>query len=162
MPAYEWSRDHNAWVKRCSIETCKIGLYVGTVDEAISREFFSRHFLPIKHDSYGAADGLFCQCRGCTSLARRKMYEKPFGRIADPEVLLKLQNGKCGICERTLQATGPGFDRVGRGAIDHDHVTGKIRGILCQSCNIKLGRLEGKFDDDWLLSAMVYLNKRRP
>ena len=41
---------------------------------------------------------------------------------------------KCDDCECELQ-----FGKSGLGctALDHDHVTGFIRGIVCQSCNVK-------------------------
>jgi hypothetical protein len=35
-------------------------------------------------------------------------------------------------------------------AIDHDHVTGDIRGLLCHACNVALGLLN---DDPELLEA---------
>jgi hypothetical protein len=44
------------------------------------------------------------------------------------------QGGKCYICER---ATG----KTKRLAVDHDHVTGEVRGLLDSSCNIMLGHL---------------------
>jgi hypothetical protein len=58
------------------------------------------------------------------------------------------QNSVCAIC---------GSDRWGHKgpAIDHDHITGSIRGILCSNCNQGLGR----FHDDpaRLLAAARYL-----
>ena len=44
--------------------------------------------------------------------------------------LLKKQKGKCLICEKTSKRTLH---------IDHDHKTGKIRGLLCFRCNYGLG-----------------------
>ena len=48
--------------------------------------------------------------------------------------------GKCGICENDLKmpvsGRGQPLDVV---AIDHDHATGKIRGLLCNACNKGLG-----------------------
>ena len=55
------------------------------------------------------------------------------------DVLLDSQNGVCAICGSD-KWTGPG----GLPHIDHDHVTGKVRGLLCSRCNIALGLL----DDD--------------
>ncbi len=56
---------------------------------------------------------------------------------ADYEALLLRQNGACAICD-----TRPSSAK--HLAIDHDHVTGKIRGLLCTGCNWALGR----FKDD--------------
>lgn len=41
------------------------------------------------------------------------------------------QQGRCAICGATEDAEGL--------HIDHDHVTGRIRGLLCRACNIGLG-----------------------
>lgn len=63
--------------------------------------------------------------------------------------VLKQQNFSCAICEKhTLE-----FEK--RLAIDHDHKTGKIRGLLCMFCNTALG----KFNDDvsLLKKAINYL-----
>jgi len=49
--------------------------------------------------------------------------------------LFEQQNGLCAICE--------GVNVDGRGlAVDHNHQTGKVRGLLCFDCNLLLGRLE--------------------
>ena len=55
----------------------------------------------------------------------------------------------CQICGTKSCGTGR------RLAVDHNHKTGKVRGVLCTSCNNGLGR----FDDrpDLLLSAVEYL-----
>lgn len=65
------------------------------------------------------------------------------------EDLLKSQGGGCSIC-----GTPPSTKRL---AVDHDHKTGKVRGILCEPCNHGLG----KFRDDPSLchSAAAYLEE---
>lgn len=57
-------------------------------------------------------------------------------------------SGKCDIC---------GVEDKLR--IDHDHLTGKIRGLLCNECNLGLG----KFQDDVsrLREAAVYVERHR-
>lgn len=53
----------------------------------------------------------------------------------DYDRLLAIQNGLCAIC-------GPVSGRKGgtrRLSVDHDHVTGHVRGLLCMSCNDILG-----------------------
>jgi len=59
--------------------------------------------------------------------------------------LLTSQNNKCCICLGDLSTA----------CIDHDHVTGKIRGILCHHCNTGLGLF--KDNPQILESAIVYL-----
>lgn len=45
---------------------------------------------------------------------------------------LDKQNGKCKICEKEMKTPH----------VDHDHVTGKYRGLLCVFCNNGLGIYE--------------------
>lgn len=64
------------------------------------------------------------------------------------------QDGLCLICEQPETA----LDRLRRPkrlSVDHDHVTGQIRGLLCARCNPALGL----FDEDIekLLAAVRYL-----
>jgi len=57
------------------------------------------------------------------------------------------QNGKCAICLQDIAAENS--------AIDHNHDSGKIRGILCKSCNRGIGLL--KDDSEVLNRASSYL-----
>jgi len=41
------------------------------------------------------------------------------------------QDNRCGICRK------PGTDKL-RLAIDHNHVTGRVRGLLCRNCNSRV------------------------
>ena len=67
--------------------------------------------------------------------------------------LLKKQGGCCAICRgpETEQKT-----RYKKLCIDHDHSTGQVRGLLCQSCNKLLGVLERI--PDWFERACAYLS----
>lgn len=64
--------------------------------------------------------------------------------------------GKCGICQSDLKMPllqkGQPLDVV---AIDHDHSTGQIRGLLCNACNKGLGLFHDSIDI--LESAKRYL-----
>lgn len=52
--------------------------------------------------------------------------------IDEAEALLESQHGRCKICGTT--------DFGNRGPIvDHDHVSGKVRGMLCHNCNVGIG-----------------------
>jgi hypothetical protein len=46
------------------------------------------------------------------------------------------QEGKCAVCGRAESASGR------RLAVDHDHRTGAVRGLLCTKCNTTLGWVE--------------------
>lgn len=63
------------------------------------------------------------------------------------------QSGKCAICKT------PGYLYKGTGkslCIDHNHVNGSVRGLLCVRCNTKLSVFENK---EWERSAREYLRK---
>ena len=52
------------------------------------------------------------------------------------EQTLKKQNNKCKICKEELKIGKNGANA------DHDHNTGRFRGILCNGCNLAYGRYE--------------------
>ena len=55
------------------------------------------------------------------------------------------QGGTCAICKKAPKLKKDGTARWGakRLAVDHNHWTGKIRGLLCHSCNSTIvGRIE--------------------
>lgn len=66
--------------------------------------------------------------------------------------LLRKQGGRCAICRKE-----PIDKRYNRFAVDHNHATGEIRGLLCRACNTALGF----FNDDvnLLMAAIAYLEK---
>jgi hypothetical protein len=65
------------------------------------------------------------------------------------DAILAMQSGLCPIC---------GVDIRGREHVDHDHVTGAVRGLLCQLCNLGLGAFRD--DPKRLSAAMSYLEAR--
>ncbi len=55
--------------------------------------------------------------------------------LALGQVEMLLARGKCDCCGTLDPGSSKGWE------IDHDHVTGKVRGVLCKACNGKLGRM---------------------
>lgn len=52
--------------------------------------------------------------------------------IADYDALVIIQDNKCAMCGKRYKKKYY--------HIDHDHRTGKVRGLLCQHCNLSLGQ----------------------
>lgn len=65
---------------------------------------------------------------------------------------------RCDVCGRTSEEVGAKGPSGRRLHIDHDHVTGTVRGVLCKPCNSALGLAE---DDPARLRALAdYLEAR--
>lgn len=69
------------------------------------------------------------------------------------EALLLAQGNACAICGITHNGLRQG--RPKGMSIDHDHNTGKVRGLLCDACNLALGKMED--DPERLEAAARYL-----
>jgi len=81
---------------------------------------------------------------------RSYLYKTKYGiTIEDYDKLLALQGGKCAICA----STDP--NGQGRFHIDHNHETGKVRGLLCHRCNTGLGLFSD--NPEILVKALQYL-----
>jgi len=65
--------------------------------------------------------------------------------------LLNAQNFSCAICKRHRDDLKKDL------AVDHCHKTNKIRGLLCQECNLGLGKF--KDSPESLTRAVQYLTK---
>lgn len=104
-------------------------------------------------------DGRGSYCKPCHSVQGRENRTKNHGSRGyhlkrrygitqeDFNRLLEQQQGACAICN-----TGAGEKPW---HVDHDHSTGRVRGILCHSCNTALGNF--KDSTELLRSALDYL-----
>lgn len=99
----------------------------------------------------GHPSGLSVYCRECVNRAARDQSKKPktvsyrrrymravalkkYGlTIEQFDELIKSQDGKCLICEEVLKVG------IGGCAVDHDHTTKRVRGLLCRLCNVGVG-----------------------
>ncbi len=89
-------------------------------------------------------------------------YRRRFSRLKKygltPEefdAILAAQRGRCAIC----RSKTPRSARNGTWCVDHDHVTGQVRGLLCTPCNRAVGMLQD--DPDILAAALQYVRKHR-
>lgn len=66
--------------------------------------------------------------------------------------MLDAQGGVCRICGAPPPTGGTAPRSRTRLCVDHDHITGKVRGLLCERCNYALGHVG---DDCGILESMI-------
>lgn len=92
---------------------------------------------------------------GRRSISNRKSHlKRRFGLTLEQyEKMLRSQGGGCALCNRPPRARSALH-------VDHDHATGRVRGLLCFTCNNALG----DFDDDpvRLREAASYVESFEP
>ena len=75
-------------------------------------------------------------------------------------VWFEKQKPMCKICGKTVhKAPENSKDKQNQAVIDHDHKTGKLRGLLCHQCNVGIGNF--KDDINRLMNAILYLLKAK-
>lgn len=88
-------------------------------------------------------------------LSLRLLTLKKYGLTQDDYAALwHAQGGLCAICRRPETAERQGTRKML--AVDHDAATGRVRGLLCFSCNVGLGFFED--NRDVLRAAIAYLD----
>lgn len=117
-------------------------------DQVLPNEEFSRN--------RNTKTGLNTYCKPCHNARSRaslgtvggsRTYhlKRRYGITAeDADRMLAEQDGLCDICERRPAVH-----------VDHDHATGKVRGLLCFNCNAGLGHFRD--DADVMTLALGYL-----
>ena len=115
-----------------------------------------------------------CKCRKCKDawneytrirrstpegqLAIRNMNLLKFGITADEyDEMHRSQDGVCAICGKPEEMSNQyGLMRL---AVDHNHETGKVRGLLCMKCNRSLGMLG---EDIGIMRKMIeYIKEKK-
>lgn len=116
---------------------------------------------PIAPKVRGALKGP-CMREGCSGTSRGSGYcSRHYGRLKalvsygitfeDFDTLYELHQGRCHICQSPLERDHKETH------VDHDHTTGKVRGILCRGCNHGLGHFRDS--PDALRAAIAYLER---
>jgi Recombination endonuclease VII len=65
----------------------------------------------------------------------------------------KAQNNACAICKKSE------LDEKNKLAVDHDHDSGKVRGLLCRDCNTGIGHFKDNIDLLNMAINYLILNK---
>jgi hypothetical protein len=111
----------------------------------------------------GKAFGKHSWCKACINERRRNHYDTDvayrmhlqftYGLSIDQYLSMYYdQGGRCASCKDRLELRSRS-----RIAVDHDHHTGKVRGLLCNACNSALGMLR---DDHRRIQGLARYLKR--
>ncbi|MCY0952407.1 endonuclease VII domain-containing protein [Streptomyces sp. H27-S2] len=105
------------------------------------------------HKNATASDGLSTRCKACRAVQGRASHLKRSYGIteAQRDEMIASQDGLCVICR-----LGPAEH------VDHDHQTGRVRGVLCFSCNAALGQFKDRPDVIRRAAAYVEGNLWKP
>jgi hypothetical protein len=112
------------------------------------------------HDEFprtrASASGIATYCKPCHNARGKaskdkvggsRMYhlKRRYGVTAqEVQVLIAAQGGRCAICREAPAEH-----------VDHDHETGRVRGVLCFNCNGGLGQFRDR--QDVMAAAIAYL-----
>lgn len=107
-----------------------------------------------------APSHLYCS-QECADRAHTTKYlQRMYGiTLKEYERILKEQGNRCAICGGEGFLMDASRHKV-KLVVDHDHESGKIRGLLCHNCNRALGLLHDDFEV--FQSALKYLKVQRP
>ncbi|MGW4320046.1 endonuclease VII domain-containing protein [Streptomyces sp. NPDC004684] len=105
------------------------------------------------HRNATASDGLSTRCKACRALRGRQDHlRRKYGLTeAERDELIVSQGGVCCICLSALPEH-----------VDHCHETGRVRGVLCFSCNAALGQFKDRPDAIRRAAAYVEGNAWKP
>ncbi|MGW0576412.1 endonuclease VII domain-containing protein [Streptomyces sp. NPDC002920] len=105
------------------------------------------------HRNATAPDGLSTRCKSCRATQGRQDHLKRQYGLTEAECdgLIASQGGVCCICLSAPAAH-----------VDHCHKTGRVRGVLCFSCNAALGQFKDRPDAIRRAAAYVEGNAWKP
>ena len=90
------------------------------------------------------------QCEACRS---SETAASRYGvTVGDIEELRVSQDNSCAICGIPADEIPHKTFKYNPLVIDHDHITGKVRGLLCPTCNSLLGHAK---DSEGILQAAI-------
>lgn len=118
------------------------------------------------HRNRHAKDGCAVYCKPCALTFQRRWREANPEKVAatarkarikllygmteeDFQARVQAQAGRCPVCREALS------EDTNETAIDHDHVTGVVRGVLHRTCNTMLGLARDSAET--LRNAALYL-----
>jgi hypothetical protein len=114
------------------------------------------------HKNKATKDGVQTYCAICSNAIKKDWRKANINLVVDYRIRSRYgitlfkkktmffnQNNGCDICKKELSLKYT--------VVDHCHITGKVRGLLCNSCNSVIGF--AKDSTNILKSAILYLDK---
>ena len=114
-------------------KSCESARKCNPVDRARSNAYYHSHRAQVRSSQSAKRLGV------STAEYRTKFYE-----------FLVLQDSECGMCGDAYLSRPKHF------VMDHDHGSGRLRGVLCTQCNTALGSL--KEDPDRFRGGLEYMS----
>jgi hypothetical protein len=131
------------WCKACVKDNAgKVRAQIVVPDTKVCRRCGKeKSYREFTSDRSGHYDGLSSRCKQClrevTRGEKNRKYDlRKFGLTLEQyDQMYAAQNGGCAIC-------GGQNDDGRRLFVDHNHQTGRVRGLLCARCNTRTGVYE--------------------
>ena len=136
---------NKGWYRTCGSDECTSSQYHDMGVSASKRPKHIERECAHCHVIYEARGWHQKWCSVCVPHKQARARMQRYG-ISEPtyQRMLREQNNLCAICKRR-------FPRC----VDHSHITGIVRKLLCDGCNT---RLSGIDDVAWLESALAYVS----
>lgn len=112
--------------------------------------------LPEKYKTHDSKEYLKEWRKANPTYHRERRYRIKYGvSLAEYEEMSKVQGGRCETCGKHESQSQQGTVR--QLAVDHNHKTGKVRGLLCNNCNAAIGYVQESLEI--IESIAAYLRK---
>lgn len=116
-------------------------------------QYYQTHreeILQYKRDSY------------CPVAKKNYDLQKKYGITLDDFMgMYEHQNGCCKVCKQAVEKFSTSKQKQDAAVVDHCHVTGKVRGLLCQTCNRALGLLNDDLQLIRRLAEYLQINENK-
>jgi hypothetical protein len=128
-----------------------------TPEQRERRRQFERDRYQNNKDHYKAAHKAYYKAnRERLLVYYRSEWLKQYGLTKETyQVMVNAQEGRCAVCRRKPQDCNRRNENL---AVDHNHLTGKVRGLLCHHCNVAIGLASESADRLEMLAR--YLRER--
>lgn len=119
------------------------------------RQTYNRQYYEANKDVYAVKWALY-YARNKARIQMRKI-QRLYGVTPEQyDALYEACKGKCEICKTPIGHAASSEGRATKACLDHDHSTGKARGLLCTSCNSKLSLFDNHKE-----AVVAYMEKHK-